>query len=414
MPSIQVERMSGPLHESWFRRFSYRVAAAVGTHRAFLIATAVVLAWAATGPLFHFSDSWQLVINTGTTIVTFLMVFLARCVEGRGPGARAQSVPGRSSMPPRARRWRRSRRVLGAGRGDREAATAGARGGHTGGRPWSAVRPGGGRRASARPRPPPGEAHRQGRPLPPPPGGAAEPLRGIAGIDRLSAAHGEGGRHHPRARDRALPAAPLSAAAGRRRHRGGEAARRGTLAVESSGPQGPGGEDARWHRPRLGPRAGEALGCGDRRAAHCGARDRTLDGGDAADLPARAAGRAARDRLRRPQGIRARAPRKGASLPERAARPWRALAAVPHRRELVSVEGARFVVAGAATSAAEVLVRHSRRAKESCRRARSGRSARPEGPRTAGRPPGLRLCWSTRVVTARFARKSTSYCPSLA
>src|SRR3989441_104552 len=76
MPSIQVERMSGPLHESWFRRFSYRVAAAVGTHRAFLIATAVVLAWAATGPLFHFSDSWQLVINTGTTIVTFLMVFL--------------------------------------------------------------------------------------------------------------------------------------------------------------------------------------------------------------------------------------------------------------------------------------------------------------------------------------------------
>src|SRR2546422_11092916 len=226
--------MSGPLHESWFRRFSYRVAAAVGTHRAFLIATAVVLAWAATGPLFHFSDSWQLVINTGTTIVTFLMVFLARCVEGRGPGARAQSVPGRSSMPPRARRWRRSRRVLGAGRGDREAAAAGARGGHAGGRPWSAVRPGSGRRASARPRPPPGEAHRQGRPLPPPPGGAAERLPGIAGIARLSARHGEGGRHHPRARDRALPAAPLSAAAGRRRHRGGEAARRGTLAVESS------------------------------------------------------------------------------------------------------------------------------------------------------------------------------------
>src|SRR5438309_7181159 len=75
--------MSGPLHESWFRRFSYRVAAAVGTHRAFRIATAVVLAWAATGPLFHFSDSWQLVINTGTTIVTFLMVFLIQATQNR-------------------------------------------------------------------------------------------------------------------------------------------------------------------------------------------------------------------------------------------------------------------------------------------------------------------------------------------
>ena len=69
--------------ESWFRHFSYRVAAAVGTHRAFLIATAVVLVWAVTGPLFHFSDSWQLVINTGTTIVTFLMVFLIQATQNR-------------------------------------------------------------------------------------------------------------------------------------------------------------------------------------------------------------------------------------------------------------------------------------------------------------------------------------------
>ena len=49
---------------------------AVGTPKAFLIALTVILVWAATGPLFHFSDTWQLVINTGTTIVTFLMVFL--------------------------------------------------------------------------------------------------------------------------------------------------------------------------------------------------------------------------------------------------------------------------------------------------------------------------------------------------
>jgi len=69
--------------ESRFRAFACRVAAAVGSHAAFLIALAVVLAWAISGPVFGFSDSWQLVINTGTTIVTFLMVFLARCVEGR-------------------------------------------------------------------------------------------------------------------------------------------------------------------------------------------------------------------------------------------------------------------------------------------------------------------------------------------
>src|SRR5438132_11427181 len=75
--------MSGPLHESWFRRFSYRGAGAVATHRAFLLATGVVLAWAVTGPLFHFSDSWQLVINTGTTIVTFLMVFLIQATQNR-------------------------------------------------------------------------------------------------------------------------------------------------------------------------------------------------------------------------------------------------------------------------------------------------------------------------------------------
>jgi low affinity Fe/Cu permease len=69
--------------ESWFRAFSCRVAASVGSHWAFLLALAVVLAWAVTGPLFHFSDSWQLVINTGTTIVTFLMVFLIQATQNR-------------------------------------------------------------------------------------------------------------------------------------------------------------------------------------------------------------------------------------------------------------------------------------------------------------------------------------------
>src|SRR5216110_2228456 len=69
--------------ESWFRAFACAVANAVGTHWAFLTAFAVVLVWIVTGPVFGFSDSWQLVINTGTTIVTFLMVFLIQATQNR-------------------------------------------------------------------------------------------------------------------------------------------------------------------------------------------------------------------------------------------------------------------------------------------------------------------------------------------
>jgi low affinity Fe/Cu permease len=57
-------------------RFASWVAAATGTTTAFIIAASVVVLWGLTGPLFHYSDTWQLVINTSTTIVTFLMVFL--------------------------------------------------------------------------------------------------------------------------------------------------------------------------------------------------------------------------------------------------------------------------------------------------------------------------------------------------
>lgn len=57
-------------------RFSRMVTQATGTSTAFLLAMAVIVVWIITGPFFHFSDTWQLVINTGTTIVTFLMVFL--------------------------------------------------------------------------------------------------------------------------------------------------------------------------------------------------------------------------------------------------------------------------------------------------------------------------------------------------
>ena len=60
----------------WFVRFAKATARAAGHAGTFGVAVVVVLIWACTGPLFHFSDTWQLVINTGTTIVTFLMVFL--------------------------------------------------------------------------------------------------------------------------------------------------------------------------------------------------------------------------------------------------------------------------------------------------------------------------------------------------
>ena len=56
---------------------------AVGTPAAFMIAFFTILIWGATGPLFHFSDTWQLVINTATTIVTFLMVFLIQNAQNR-------------------------------------------------------------------------------------------------------------------------------------------------------------------------------------------------------------------------------------------------------------------------------------------------------------------------------------------
>jgi low affinity Fe/Cu permease len=66
-----------------FHRLSYRVADLTGTARAFGVALALVLGWLLTGPLFGFSDSWQLVINTSTTIVTFLMVFLIQATQNR-------------------------------------------------------------------------------------------------------------------------------------------------------------------------------------------------------------------------------------------------------------------------------------------------------------------------------------------
>ena len=66
-----------------FERFSQRVTHAVGRPWAFFIALLVIIVWAVTGPLFGFGDTWQLVINTGTTIVTFLMVFLIQQTQNK-------------------------------------------------------------------------------------------------------------------------------------------------------------------------------------------------------------------------------------------------------------------------------------------------------------------------------------------
>jgi low affinity Fe/Cu permease len=68
---------------SWFTRFAKSTAQATGRPAAFVLAAGVILTWIVTGPLFGFSDTWQLVINTGTTIVTFLMVFLIQNTQNR-------------------------------------------------------------------------------------------------------------------------------------------------------------------------------------------------------------------------------------------------------------------------------------------------------------------------------------------
>jgi low affinity Fe/Cu permease len=68
---------------SLFTRFAKVTANATGQPASFGLAAVVVLVWAVSGPLFHFSDTWQLVINTGTTVVTFLMVFLIQSTQNR-------------------------------------------------------------------------------------------------------------------------------------------------------------------------------------------------------------------------------------------------------------------------------------------------------------------------------------------
>jgi len=73
--------------DQYFTRFAGRMANWTGQPATFMLAICVVLVWGVSGPVFHWSDTWQLVINTGTTIVTFLMVFLIQNAQNRDASA---------------------------------------------------------------------------------------------------------------------------------------------------------------------------------------------------------------------------------------------------------------------------------------------------------------------------------------
>ncbi|MBP2161352.1 MULTISPECIES: low affinity iron permease family protein [Asticcacaulis] len=81
-PEAEVAETSSN-SKGWFTRFSQTTSCWTGSPVAFFLAVMVIVAWIVTGPIFKFSDTWQLVINTGTTIVTFLMVFLIQSSQNR-------------------------------------------------------------------------------------------------------------------------------------------------------------------------------------------------------------------------------------------------------------------------------------------------------------------------------------------
>lgn len=83
MPSSSSTKANRSGMKEAFRQFAKRTAEAVGTPAAFLAAIVLILLWGGMGGAFHYSDTWQLVINTGTTIVTFLMVFLIQNTQNR-------------------------------------------------------------------------------------------------------------------------------------------------------------------------------------------------------------------------------------------------------------------------------------------------------------------------------------------
>jgi low affinity Fe/Cu permease len=81
LPDVGSER--GCSVSKWFAALAARISRITGSYWAFITALAICLTWALSGPIFGFSDTWQLVINTGTTILTFLMVFLIQNTQNR-------------------------------------------------------------------------------------------------------------------------------------------------------------------------------------------------------------------------------------------------------------------------------------------------------------------------------------------
>ena len=78
-----IVRAPSPFVQNGFRAFANKIADRVGSPWTFGAGVLIVFIWAVTGPLFHYSDTWQLVINTGTSVVTFLMVFLIQNTQNR-------------------------------------------------------------------------------------------------------------------------------------------------------------------------------------------------------------------------------------------------------------------------------------------------------------------------------------------
>ena len=78
-----MENVNTPLKKNLFENFALKVTKATGSTIAFISAFMIVILWAISGPFFHYSENWQLVINTGTTIITFLMVFLIQKAQNK-------------------------------------------------------------------------------------------------------------------------------------------------------------------------------------------------------------------------------------------------------------------------------------------------------------------------------------------
>lgn len=84
---MSADDETGLTRTNWFARFAQDASRITGRPMAFLIATFTIIVWAACGPLFHYSNTWQLVINTSTTIITFLMVFVIQNTQNRDTAA---------------------------------------------------------------------------------------------------------------------------------------------------------------------------------------------------------------------------------------------------------------------------------------------------------------------------------------